>query len=87
MFSKQSQYAPPKTWPVVGLCGGKQKDGGFFSAPGKTDPTVCIQFQLNARKVLQRMEIICCSRPELLKDKVFGTYVFGGFRGEPLALG
>lgn len=72
-YPGSANATPPKAWPVVGLCGGKQKYGRFFSESGEMDPTVLVQFQPNARKVLQRMEIICYSRPELLKDKVFGA--------------
>lgn len=40
----------------------------IFSAR-KMYSAICIQFQLGARKVLQRMEMIFYSRPELQKDK------------------
>jgi len=40
----------------------------FFSSR-KKDSTICIRFWLDARKVLQRKENICYSRPELLNNK------------------
>lgn len=59
-------WKPGLLWRGAGSCVVENKKMVDFFSPTKMVPIICIWFHLGAEKVLQKMEIICYARPELL---------------------